>query len=101
MEVNESAHQPDAPAAMDASAMTDDQIVAVIAGLIRKCVPDAQAADIDVNSNLIEDIGIDSLGAYELIMEAEDMFRIEISDSQVESIKTVADLIAIVRSPDA
>ena len=32
-------------------------------------------------------------------MEAEDLFHIEITDSQVEGIKTIADLIAIVRGP--
>ena len=84
---------------MDTSAMTDDQIVAQIAGLILKCVPDAQAVAIGMDSRLVEDIGIDSLGAYELIMEAEDLFHIEITDSQVEGIKTIADLIAIVRGP--
>jgi len=86
---------------METSAMTDDQIVAEIAGLIRKCVPDAQAAAINIDSNLVDDIGIDSLGAYELIMEAEDLFGVEITDSEVESIKTVADLIAIVRKSNA
>jgi acyl carrier protein len=97
--VNDSVDQPGGQGGMDTSAMTDDQIVAQIAGLIRKCVPDAQAVAISVDSRLVEDIGIDSLGAYELIMEAEDLFHIEITDSQVEGIKTIADLIAIVRGP--
>lgn len=86
---------------MDTSAMTDDQIVAQIIGLIRKCVPDVQAAAISMDSRLVEDIGIDSLGAYELIMEAESLFHIEIADSQVDNVKTVADLVAILRGPNA
>lgn len=79
--------------------MTDDEIVAEVAGLIRKCVPEIdESISIGIDSRLADDLGIDSLGGYELIMEAEDYFGIEINDSQVESIKTIGDLIAIVRS---
>lgn len=82
----------------DFSAMTDDEIVAEIAGLIRKCVPEIdESTNIGIDSRLVDDLGIDSLGGYELIMEAEDYFGIEINDNQVESIKTIQDLIFVVR----
>lgn len=81
--------------------MSQDQILAEVAGLLCKCVADLQLDKININSKLVDDIGIDSLGAYELAMEAEDLFGIEITDSEVESLKTVADLIAIVRKSNA
>lgn len=81
------------------SAMSDDEIVAEVATLIRKCVPEFdESIDISIDTKLAEDLGIDSLGGYELIMEAEDHFGVEINDSQLEGIKTVGALIAVVRS---
>lgn len=89
----------DAPLKSDISEMSDDEIVAEFAKLIKKCIPEVDdSMPINGDSNLSDDLGIDSLGGYELIMAAEDHFGIEISDSQVESIKTIQDLIFIVRS---
>lgn len=83
------------------SAMSDEEVVAEIARLIRKCISDVDdTTSIGIDSNLVEDLGIDSLGAYELIMEAEDYFGVEINDYQVEGIKTVQDLVAVVRAAD-
>ena len=92
--------ESDSSSAAALRSKSDDELVTELAALIRKCVPEAGTADIQIDSLLIDDLGIDSLGAYELIMEAEDLFEIEISDSQVEGIKTVRDLIAIVRASD-
>lgn len=92
--------ESDSSSAAALRSKSDDELVTELAALIRKCVPEAGTANIQIDSLLIDDLGIDSLGAYELIMEAEDLFEIEISDSQVEGIKTVRDLIAIVRASD-
>ena len=47
-------------------------------------------------SNLINDLGMDSLDGAELIMALEDKFKIEVSDKMVENMKTVGDVIKYV-----
>ena len=46
------------------------------------------------NSN-INDIGIDSLDLVELVTEVEDEYKVMLSDEQLESIKTVGDIIKL------
>ena len=55
--------------------MSDDDIVAEIAVILRRVVPH-DIIDIKLDSLLVGDIGIDSLGTYELVMDAEDRFGI-------------------------
>jgi acyl carrier protein len=43
--------------------------------------------------HLIDDLGIDSLGYYNLIMQLEDQFNINISDKDFEGVQTVRDSI--------
>ena len=47
-------------------------------------------------SNLIEDLGADSLDEVEIVMAIEEEFDVEIADEKMSSCKTVADLIALV-----
>ena len=48
--------------------------------------------DIDMDSNFVNDLGADSLGIVELILELEDEFDIEISDEHAEKMLTVGDV---------
>lgn len=54
------------------------------------------SSEINDESNLIEDLGADSLDAVDIIMEVEKVFNIPIPDDDVEKINTVQDLITIV-----
>ena len=47
------------------------------------------------NTSDVYNIGIDSLDLVELITEAEELLNIEISDKELESIKTVGDIIKV------
>ncbi len=51
--------------------------------------------DIDENSNLIEDLGADSLDAFDLVMVFEDEFGIKIEDDEIESLQTVQDIVEL------
>lgn len=53
---------------------------------------------IDVDSDLAEDLGADSLDAVELIMAIEEEFDIEIDDTTATKIKTVQDIIDYLES---
>lgn len=50
-------------------------------------------AQIAMESNFINDLGADSLGTMELIMEFEDEFKIDIPDEEAEEIRTVGEAV--------
>jgi len=45
------------------------------------------------SSKLVEELGADSLDAIEIIMDFEEMFKIEILDTEAEKMKTVEDIV--------
>lgn len=48
--------------------------------------------NIQNNSMLVDDLGMDSFNAVELIYELENNFNIDVSDSDFQHIKTVEDI---------
>ena len=48
------------------------------------------------DSNILEDLGADSLDVVEMVMAIEDAFDIEIDDADAEAMRTVADVEAYV-----
>ncbi len=53
---------------------------------------DIDAETISADTNLIEDLGVDSLDIVEMFMEVQDEFDVEIPDEDVDSIKTLGDM---------
>lgn len=49
--------------------------------------------EITMESNIKDDLGADSLAVVDLAMALEDAFEIEIPDEDLESIKTVGDIV--------
>ena len=52
----------------------------------------ADPAVITADARLMEDIGIDSLGFYEILIEADTSFGIRIQEEQLLQFKTVGDI---------
>lgn len=52
--------------------------------------------DVTDDQSLTDDLGADSLGVLELVMNLETAFGIEIPDARMEDVKTVADVVALV-----
>ncbi len=50
------------------------------------------------DATLVDDLGLDSLDAVELAIAAERQFGIVLSDEQVGRLKTVEDLVGLVRT---
>ena len=48
--------------------------------------------DIEMQSNFVNDLGIDSLGFVELVMELEDEFGLDIPDEDAKDLRIVADV---------
>lgn len=53
----------------------------------------AEEEDITMETNIIEDLGADSLDVVDIIMAIEDEFKVEVPDTEVENIKTVGDVV--------
>lgn len=54
---------------------------------------DIEEDKITMESDIIEDFDADSLDVVDLIMSLEDEYGIELPDEEVESIKTVGDIV--------
>ena len=63
--------------------------------LIQTQVGKSEVRDDD---DLVEDLDFDSLDIVELVIAIEDEFSIEISDAKVENLKTVEDVVNMVKS---
>ncbi|MGH7320183.1 MAG: acyl carrier protein [Candidatus Rokuibacteriota bacterium] len=53
--------------------------------------------EIRLDAKLVDDLGMDSLDALELAIATERQFKIEVSDEQMTRLRTVADIVALVR----
>ena len=49
--------------------------------------------EIKPDSKFIDDLGADSLDAVEIVMGIEERFNVEISDEEIDKIKTVKDIV--------
>lgn len=54
---------------------------------------DIDKSKIQLKSNIVDDLGADSLDCVEVIMALEEIFGIAITDQEAEDIKTVEDLV--------
>lgn len=57
---------------------------------------DVEEDKITLETNMVDDLGADSLDVVDLLMSVEDEFEIEIPDSDVENMKTVGDVVKYV-----
>ena len=55
---------------------------------------DVDPALISADTNIMEDLGADSLDVVELVMAAEEHFGIKIEDEDIVSVKTIGDAVA-------
>ena len=51
-----------------------------------------------MDSELVDDLGADSLDSIDIVMSVEDEFGIEVPDEVIENIKTVADIVDYIES---
>lgn len=75
--------------------MTDDEILAQIRALLERFNPDGKA--LEPETELINELNIDSVAAMDVIMEIEDQFDIDIPVNEVSELQRVIDLVNIVK----
>ena len=70
-----------------------DKICDIIANQLR-----ADPADITEDTNVMEDLGADSLVVMEILVATEDNFGVAVSDDEIPNLKTVRDIVEYVES---
>lgn len=71
-----------------------------IAARVRKVIANQLGQDIGAvtdDADLYADLGADSLDPVELLMDLEDTFGIQISDDDMEAVKTVGNAVALIQ----
>ncbi len=71
--------------------MTTEKVKAILAEQFGK-----ENNEIEMDMDIAEDLGADSLDVVELLMSIEDEFSMEIPDEEIENIKTVGDLVSFI-----
>lgn len=59
---------------------------------------DLDIESIELSSNLIDDLGADSLDAIDIVMTVEDEYSIEVPDEAIEAMKTVEDIVNFIEA---
>ena len=59
---------------------------------------DIDAGTVTMESNILEDLGADSLDVVELIMSLEDQFDMTIPDDKMQDMKTVGDIVRLIEA---
>ncbi|MBN2220055.1 MAG: acyl carrier protein [Kosmotogaceae bacterium] len=76
---------------MEKTSTIQEKVISVVADSLGM-----EAGEISGNSRFIEDLGADSLDLVDLVMELEDKFEIQISDSQTSSFRTIDDVVKFI-----
>lgn len=57
---------------------------------------DVEKDTITMETNIMEDLGADSLDVVDMLMSLEDEFDVEIPDEEIEKMRTVAEVVAYI-----
>ena len=72
--------------------MTPQEIEQKVKEILSKKL-DVELSKISGETRLADDLGVDSFGALELMFEIEEAFNLKISDSEIEHIRSVNDIV--------
>lgn len=70
-----------------------EKIADIIAKQLR-----SDSEEITEDTNIMEDLGADSLDVVEILMAIEESFGVSVSDDEIPNLKTVRDLVEYVES---
>ena len=76
---------------------SEEDILKILKNIVHTVVPNLELPTITLKSRIIQDLGIDSLEKVDLVLEVEERFNIEIKDDEVDSLRTVADVVDYIR----
>lgn len=53
--------------------------------------------NLNENTNLIDELSFDSVDLIEIVIDIEEAFDIEVADSEIQNIKTVKDIVVLIK----
>jgi len=71
----------------------EEKVIEIISEELEK-----DSSEISLDSDIINDLGADSLDVVELMMALEDAFEVEVSDEKAQTMKTVKDVVDLLES---
>jgi acyl carrier protein len=74
---------------------TREQINSTVCQAIAS-VADVPVDRLDDGIELVKDLNMDSLALYELVIELEEQYQLQISDEDIDRIKTLADIVGYI-----
>jgi acyl carrier protein len=77
--------------------MTDEDILDRVTTIIEE-ITDIPKSELRPDKSLTEDLEVDSLTKIELAVTIQDEFDIEVEDEKLKELKTVQDIVDLVRS---
>ncbi|MFH0960100.1 MAG: acyl carrier protein [Pseudomonadota bacterium] len=75
-----------------------DDIEKKVIDLVAEVLVDVNKENIRLDAKIVEDLGAESLDIYDMIALLEDEFGTEISDEEVEKIRTVQDVADFIKA---
>jgi len=77
--------------------MTRDEILAKVIEIIRPFVNNQEALEsIDENTNILQDLKVNSARLVDIILDFEDVFDIEVEDEDADAVNTVGDAVKLI-----
>ena len=75
--------------------MEQQEVFLKVSDMIREVLM-AKNLNIEMENNLADDLGMDSMGAVEFVNAVEDEFKIAINEAEMQAIKTVNDAVKLI-----
>ncbi len=72
-----------------------EQILATLKNIAKQKL-ELDFDDVDVNMNVIDDLGLNSLTIFDFIYATEKTFQIELDEKSLLKVKTVSDLVELI-----
>ena len=77
--------------------MNNDEILSTLKEIAQKKL-ELDFENVDVNMNVVDDLGLNSLTIFDFIYEIEKTFHIELDEKRLLKVKTVADMIELIQT---
>ena len=77
--------------------MTRDEIFAKVIEIIKPFVKNQEAFEsVDENTNILQDLQVNSARLVDIILDFEDAFDIEVEDEDADAVNTVGDAVQLI-----
>lgn len=77
--------------------MTREEIFAKVIEIVRPFVKNQEALDsVNENTNILQDLKVNSARLVDIILDFEDAFEIEVEDEDADAVNTVGDAVQLI-----